>query len=153
MKILTAIPTNVKLRKYSSDDVLFAYPDGSSIVEFQSTDSTKLIRILSTGTSRHRIDVQMLDTELEIEELAKKEFNISPVQPENVAPEMCDIGEQSIWHLRRLFLEGGRDMMMIETNFSQINNKKYRIDYIVAPEYYETGKWIFELITETLNKE
>lgn len=153
MNMLTEIPANVKLRKYSSAGILFAYPDGSSIVEFQSTSVAKTIRILASGSTRHRVDVQLLDAAAEIQELAKNEFAISPVQPENIEPERFWKNERIIIHLRRLFLEGGRDMMIIETNFVQIENRKYRIDYIVPREHYESGKWIFEVVTETLNNQ
>lgn len=145
-------PLNIKLRKYASHGIIFAYPDGSLIAEFE-TVSSNLIRILSADSIRNRVDIQILDTDLEIEELSKKEFQVSQSHPEDIAPENLMENERAIWHSRRLFLEGGRDMMVFETNFIQTKNKKIQIEYIARPAQYEAGKWILDLITKTLDSE
>lgn len=145
------LPPGVRLRKYTGEDLIFAYPDGALFAEFSRPDGSTSTRLVFDHDQQTvRIDIDRLVGDQPAGERAAALFQTAREYPENIPPKRVKVNNLEIWLMRHLFLEGGRDIRVGDTAFVQLYDRIYRLQYYAHPDVFTQGAWVLEVILMTL---
>ncbi|OQA95340.1 MAG: hypothetical protein BWY25_02470 [Chloroflexi bacterium ADurb.Bin222] len=153
MQPATIVPPSA-LIKYQGAGISFSHPEGSKVIYFDHGDGEGAVRLVYNPDAQNRLRVTIERTKRYPSAKAAAEAVYAEAsaifKDENIPPYPIDAPGYSGWRCRKRFVEGGTAPLIIEHAFLEANAQIIQLTLAARPPAYEKGKWVLELLLQTI---
>lgn len=142
------------LTKYQGAGISFSHPEGAKVIYFDHGNGEGAVRLVYSPDAQNRLRITIERTRRYPSAKAAAEAVYAEAseifKDENIPPYPIEAPGYSGWRCRKRFVDGGTAPLMIENVFLEVNAQIIQLTLAVRPPAYAKGKWLLELLLQTI---